>query len=62
MKPHGCHNQPRSEGYWAKNGIDVFHGTGVQRMKWIEDVMSKECNYSKHKTDDPMCDGCKDKA
>lgn len=31
-------------------------------MKWIEDTMSKECNYSKHKTDDPRCDGCKDKA
>ena len=61
MNPHSCHNKPRQPGYWVKDGIEIFHGKGTYKMKYIEDRMTQECGYSKHTKDDPRCDGCKDK-
>ena len=60
---YGCFNRPEiTGGYWAKDGyrMEQHDGQmyGVQKWKWVEHVMSKQCrNYYLWETD-PKCVGC----
>ena len=56
--PYGCRG-PRAEGYWAQDG---WVGNGAAggcspNFVWVDDVMSKTCNYDCWKID-PRCVGC----
>ena len=60
---YGCFNRPElTGGYWAKDGyrMEQHEGQmyGVQKWKWVDNVMSSPCrNYYLWETD-PKCVGC----
>lgn len=59
---YGCHNKPRSPGYWANDGLDAIDGDGrtrrvVQKQVFVDDVMSQECKFDLRAVD-PGCAGC----
>jgi hypothetical protein len=58
---YACHNKPRSDGYWVKDGLNVQGDydskTASYNMKYIKDTMSRNCNYDCKKTD-ARCEGC----
>lgn len=56
---YGCHNKPREEGYWAKDGAIVKGPVMIQLAKYIKDTMSKDCRYDMKATD-KKCYGCHD--
>ena len=57
-KPWGCRDRQTKPGYWAKDGAFVNDRQEVvQKVRWIEDVGSRECQY-RQATPDPRCEGC----
>lgn len=61
MKLYSCHNQPRSEGYYAQDGV-VVRGVPpnqiIERLAvYVPDTMSRECRYDKQQGD-ARCAGC----
>jgi len=56
---HGCHNRlPLSHVAHVQTGWEYCGQSRTPAMQWIRDPMTKECQYSKSKTDDPRCAGC----
>ncbi len=63
MKPWGCHNTKRVHGYMVKDGIIVMDDKELglvaeQKMTYIEDTSTKECQYRKEQPADRRCNGC----
>lgn len=65
MTPHSCHNIPRLDGYYAKSKTIVMDDKDQpeglvldQIVEWVENRNTKECQYRRHVTDDPRCEGC----
>lgn len=61
-----CQSKVRASGYLAKDGFEIRlcadgGSIGVQRFKWVKDVLSKECRYDGGggpRFHDDRCNGC----
>jgi hypothetical protein len=53
--PYGCWNRYIKEELCIKNGYDV---DGKMTFKYIPNVMSTDCAYTKENPDDPRCSKC----
>lgn len=64
MDKYGCHNKPREDGYWVRDGceqtLDNAGVVEVQRLRWHADTMSRECRYDE-RSRDLRCEGCERK-